>query len=387
MKKPVRAYLEAMEGKTDIIMEEETNITFHGWKYKHYFVIVEVGKKNIRARCKLCPGNKTLSCARNTTSNFKKHLDNVRKNLVLEAREARAKSKRKTVDDDDDGNNQSLKKQCTLPSMLRDISSTKLSKALFEYIIEDMQPLSTVESPAFWRLIGSICPYQLPDRKSFAQNLIELYDSMVRKVKEALEMVDGVSTTADVWSSNHRSYLGMTVHWIDTNTLKRCKAAIACVRITGHHTYDVIVSRIENVHASYGLNGKVVATITDNGSNFVKAFSVYSIPSSESSKESVQEDPEVVDEDECIFEDMDELLQIDNGEAEDLTQVQYELPSQERCAAHLLNLVASTDIDKYLSSSSESRNVYRSSFAKSAALWNRSSRSMVAADQAEQIAK
>ena len=44
--------------------------------YKHYFVIVEVGEKNIRARCKLCAGNKTLSCARNTTFNFKKHLDN-----------------------------------------------------------------------------------------------------------------------------------------------------------------------------------------------------------------------------------------------------------------------------------------------------------------------
>ena len=63
---------------------------------------------------------------------------------------------------------------------------------------------------------------------------------MVKKVKEALEGVDGVSTTVDEWTANHRSYLGMTVHWIDTDTLKRCKAAIACLRITGHHTYDVI---------------------------------------------------------------------------------------------------------------------------------------------------
>ena len=176
---------------------------------------------------------------------------------------------------------------------------------------------------------------------------------MVKKVKEALEGVDGVSTTADVWIANHRSYLGMTVHWIDTDTLKRCKAAIACVRITGHHTYDIIVSRMEHIHASYGLNGKVVATITDNGSNFVKAFSVYSISSSESSKAAVPED-------EFVFEDLDGLLQVDNGSTEDLTQVQYELPPHERCAAHTLNLVASTDVDKYLS---ESRSVYRSSFA------------------------
>ena len=45
---------------------------FYGWKYKHYFVIVEVGENNIRAHCKLCAGNKT---AQNTTFNFKKHLD------------------------------------------------------------------------------------------------------------------------------------------------------------------------------------------------------------------------------------------------------------------------------------------------------------------------
>ena len=44
--------------------------------YKHYFVIVEVGEKNIRAHCKLCAGNKILSCAQNTTFNFKKDLDN-----------------------------------------------------------------------------------------------------------------------------------------------------------------------------------------------------------------------------------------------------------------------------------------------------------------------
>ena len=364
-----------------------SSATFYGWKYKHYFAIVEVGEKNIRARCKLCVGNKTLSCAQNTTSNFKKHLQNVHKNVVLEAREvegAKGKGKRQRADDGDDDSDNTLKRQCTLPSMLRDISSTKLRNALFEYIIEDMQPLSTVESPAFQKLIGSICPYRLPDWKSFTQYLDKLYDLMVKKVKEALEGVDGVSTTADVWTANHRSYLGMTVHWIDTDTLKRCKAAIACVRITGHHTYDIIASRIEHIHASYGLNGKVVATITDNGSNFVKAFSVYSISSSESSKAAVSEDAE---EDEFVFEDLDGLLQVDNGSTEDLTQVQYELPPHERCAAHTLNLVASTDVDKYLSSSPESRSVYRSSFAKSAALWNKASRSTVAADLVGEIAK
>ena len=100
-------------------------------------------------------------------------------------------------------------------------------------------------------MIASFCPYQLPDRKSFTQYLDKLYDIMVKNVKESLEAVDGVSATADVWTAHQRSYLGMTVHWIDKGTLRQCKAAIACARITGRHTYDVIASKIEHIHASY----------------------------------------------------------------------------------------------------------------------------------------
>ena len=77
--------------------------TFHKWKYSHYFVITEEGEKNIRARCKLCVGNKTLSCACNTTSNFKKHLENAHRNAKLEARPvegAKRKGKRPKADSD-----------------------------------------------------------------------------------------------------------------------------------------------------------------------------------------------------------------------------------------------------------------------------------------------
>ena len=59
--------------------------TFYGWKYSHYFKVVEEGERNLRVRCTLCApsSQKTLSSARNTTSNFKKHLDTVHKATKL----------------------------------------------------------------------------------------------------------------------------------------------------------------------------------------------------------------------------------------------------------------------------------------------------------------
>lgn len=366
--------------------------TFHGWKYKHYFVLLSEDEKNLKVRCTLCSGNKTLSCARNTTSNFKKHLSAVHKNAVLVAKEVEQPEKRKRRRNNDDHDNDSdPKRQCTLPAVLNrnSISATKMRSLLSEYIIEDMQPLTTVESPAFRKLMNSICTTQLPDRKSFTQHLDKVYDLMVSKVKQTLEAVNTVSTTVDVWTAHHRSYLGMTAHWIDSHSLKRCKAAIACVRIRGRHTYDVLACKIEQIHASYSLTGKVRATITDNGSNFVKAFSVYSLLDSSDTAVTIAEDAEDETED-VAFEDVSELLTLDLEETntdDDLTQVQYELPPHYRCAAHTLNLIASKDVDKYLSSSSTSKSVYRSSFAKSSALWNKASRSSLASDIVEEVAK
>ena len=262
-------------------------------------------------------------------------------------------------------------KQQKLDFGAKAVSGGELKKLVGRYVVEEMLPLNTVDSPSFRAIINKIpatINAELPHRTSFSSYLEKEYAEMERNLKAALYEVDFVSTTADIWTANNRSYMGVTLHWISRSTLERNKAALACRRIRGRHTYDVIGAEIENIHSSYGPLNKVVVTVTDNGSNFVKAFKVYH-PVTESDDETEEEESTPTDDD-VTFLDLSAILS-DQNESEG----QLSLPPHHRCASHTINIISTTDVEKYLSSNAESRAVYRSSTAKCTALWTKSSRS------------
>lgn len=131
----------------------------------------------------------------------------------------------------------------------------------------------------------------------------------------------------------------------------------------------------------YRLASKVTATVTDNRSNFVKAFVTFATGGSdEASSHDNEEDGDVID---VTFTNLHDLMGQDSGD-NDLTQIDDELPPHQCCTAHTLNLVASKDVDKHLSSCSLSRSVYRSAFAKCVALQSKANRSTLAADKVEE---
>lgn len=112
---------------------------------------------------------------------------------------------------------------------------------------------------------------------------------MEKELKKTIDEQQYVSTTADIRTAY--SFLGVTVHWIDSETLQRKKAKIACRRFRGRHTFEAIASELEDIFSQYGLTTeKVTAYVTDNGSNFVKAFKEYQQVKSEEDEEEVEED-------------------------------------------------------------------------------------------------
>jgi len=123
---------------------------------------------------------------------------------------------------------------------------------------------------------------------------------------------------------------------------------------------------LEDINIEFGIHRKIVRTTTDNGSNFIKAFSMFSTTdatSENSDYESSDEDTEQnVELDEaCELVDIDSLLK--NKE------IEYSLPRHYRCACHLINLISTKDHDKAENDAAYKR-LCRSVFAKCQGLWN-----------------
>lgn len=264
-------------------------------------------------------------------------------------------------------------KQATLSSTSA-ITQSKVNSLVLEFIIADVQPFSLVENASFREMIAGISGGRTHmRRKTLMQRIERGFQNMKEAITETLQDVQTVCTTADIWTAHHRSFMGITCHWIEPETLDRKSAALACERIRGRHTYDVIAAKVSQIHAEFQIQGKVSATVTDNGSNFVKAFNEYG---------GCEMDDEMDSTDDVQFADVSAVLQEEQEEEE----LNFFLPPHHRCAAHTLNLIATTDLDK-AASQGVSRKLYRSAMSKCAAIWNKAHRSSGAADAIEEIAQ
>lgn len=151
-------------------------------------------------------------------------------------------------------------------------TQSKMNSLIFKFVVEDVQSFSVLEQPAFRKLIETLSGgKRVMSRKTFVARFEAAYDRMKDDLKAKLDTVQSVCTTADLWSSHNRSYFGMTCHWLEDN-LERRSVALVCTQIRGRHTYETVAAKIQEIHASCNIQYKVRATVTDNGSNFVKEF-------------------------------------------------------------------------------------------------------------------
>lgn len=63
--------------------------------------------------------------------------------------------------------------------------------------------------------------------------MIENERKLFQEVTAAISSVDNVCLTADMWSTTHRSLIGMTAHWLDEKTFIRKPAVLCCKKTQG----------------------------------------------------------------------------------------------------------------------------------------------------------
>jgi hypothetical protein len=168
-------------------------------------------------------------------------------------------------------------------------------------------------------------------------------------------------------------------------TLIRHSAALACRRLRGAHTYDVLAESLNDVYTEYNLStSNIVGCVTDNGSNFTKAFREFGIVIIQQSDEDSIDDDEAEDfaSGDLTFESVDQIL---NGESSDAAPGII-LPPHHPCSSHTFSLLAVTDISKILAENTALKRIHNSTMAKCSSLWNSAGRSLKSYEALERIA-
>nr|XP_034963279.1 uncharacterized protein LOC118081150 isoform X1 [Zootoca vivipara] len=351
------------------------------------FCFVSQKGKNVTVQCKFClPKVKTVSAATTSTSNLKRHLQKQHPEQlrVLEAAKRKNTKKHDFSEAEDASGLRPPKMPATLErwgSSREPVSQKLLDKKLLDFIVEETVPLQLVDKPSFieFARLGLGKELSIMSSKTLKERLEKKAYHMREEAAMKMAQVQHVATTADCWTHGRKTYLGVTAHWINPESLTRECCALACRRLKGHHAYD-LATALHNIHVEYKIHHKVVCTTTDNGCNLVKAFrALYT------DREAVdvmdQADEGDNDQQEVEFVDVCNLL--DTGEYR-AAEEEMCLPPHQRCASYTLNLVATQDIERVLNSKNSPLGGFKKHFCsllgKCSKLWSKQRQSAITAE-------
>jgi len=344
--------------------------------------------------CCNCPNTK-LSAGVSSVSNLRRHIKSQhptllagyesawkthkqlrkRPNKQRNADETDPKKKKGDTQDAQEARPPSQSHQSTLFS--GEQSQDQIDKRVLRFVLETNQAYSVVEAQSFKDLVlKGAAGKTIMTRYQLTKSISEKLQQMKENLKAEFQGVQYLCISADIWTGATRSFLGVTAHWISPKHLVRKRAAIACKRMKGRHTYDVIAKALVDAMESYNIREKTTGAVTDRGSNFMKSFRVYA--GVLEPEDVLDEDIEEGDQDDEPREEPEpqptEIFDILQNEGHDLR-----LPPHTKCAAHRMNNIAGSDVDEALTDRIYKKHS-RSAMAKAQVLFKKQKKSSQAAD-------
>ncbi|CAF4024027.1 unnamed protein product [Adineta steineri] len=197
-------------------------------------------------KCKFTLCDKIIRCSSGSNANIRRHLINV--HGVTEVK----------LNDDPEKHDKQF-----------DVHRKAiLDEAAINCIIVDSRPFGDFRKTGMQKFLTKALPgYIGPHENVVRAKIKKLYSTKMLQLQEELYEVHYVCLTADLWKRpKGHHYLCMTIHYVDRN-YRNVSKVLSFRRFHGRHLSSRIRRHLTRVINRFGLESKIVAIVTDNGSD------------------------------------------------------------------------------------------------------------------------
>lgn len=148
---------------------------------------------------------------------------------------------------------------------------------LATFIVDSHSAYRIAQQPSLKKLLENVSgrKISMPTPKQIVDTIGRRFEQMKSNLISILNKQKYVCCTCDVWTSQAKSFLGITVHYIDRN-YDRHSYVLAFRELKQKQSYEYLGKVISDVFKEYGISvSKITHVVTDGGSAFCKSFRVY----------------------------------------------------------------------------------------------------------------
>lgn len=248
---------------------------------------------------------------------------------------------------------------------------------LLSFLIHSHISFQLVEQPEFKQLINALQPnVGIVSRSTLKQRMDQISDVMRLNITADMSTVDYIATSTLCWYSQQGRYIGVTAHWINPTSLLRCSATLACRTLNGPHSYNVLMTAIDEIHTAYNITDKIICTTTGNDHRLQQNITTVNNPNNIGNHVA----SEVTLQSETNLQLADTFEVLASG-----SNTNYRLPVYQRCASHILHLIITKDAIEAETNDASFKNLNHGVFSKLFMLWNRLEQSTTRVESTETV--